>query len=224
MRAQTLLDETLPRLAKLTIVVEAPAGARYQVSVDGNALPGALVGVSRPIDPGEHQVAAIGEGLEPVNESITLPEGEEDSLTLTLLPAQTTDTPAAVAPVAPVAATPAPTQPPPDSGTSASNRGMRIAGVSALAVGGLGIIAGSAFGRRTAAKGYHAPIYRITVKQLDSRPQPALGTQRHDQRRQGLLFIRSRDPVGQPPAGSWLGGDMEVQVIGKPPVADRLPS
>jgi len=143
MRAQTLLDENLPRLANLTIDVEAPAGAQYQVMVDGMPLPGALVGVARPIDPGAHEVAASGQGLQPVSESITLPEGQADKLTLTLLPE-----PSAKPATDAGAATPSPAAPPPvsDAGPRKSNKGLKVGGYTALAVGGLGIIAGSAFG------------------------------------------------------------------------------
>jgi hypothetical protein len=144
MRAQTLLDENLPRLAKLTVNVEAPAGSQYQVVIDGKALPGAMIGVARPIDPGAHEVGASGSGLQPVSESITLPEGETDSLTLTLLPAPTSAAPVAdTGTGAPPPATDLATT---DPGSGKSNKGLKVGGYTALAVGGLGIIAGSAFG------------------------------------------------------------------------------
>ncbi len=146
MRAQTLLDETLPRLAKLTVNVESPAGAQYRVTIDGNALPGAMIGVARPIDPGEHQVGGTGEGLTPVTETIALPEGGSDVLTLTLIPAETGAEPSA--PV--VTETPTtPVESGADQGSEAGgwgNQGLKVGGYTALAVGGLGIIAGSAFG------------------------------------------------------------------------------
>lgn len=146
MRAQTLLDETLPRLANLTVNVQAPAGAQYEVRFDGQVLPGAVIGVSHPVDPGKHVVEATGAGLVPVTESITLPDGGTDTLTLSLLPEQADEPPARAASVPVATDTSAAGQPTPDAGVTSGNRGMKVAGYSALAVGGLGIIAGSAFG------------------------------------------------------------------------------
>src|SRR5260221_6726157 len=57
-RAQTVLDATAPRIARLTISVGLPKDVEAVVTVDAEAVPAALLGEERPTDPGEHVVEA----------------------------------------------------------------------------------------------------------------------------------------------------------------------
>lgn len=83
-RARKLLAATQPRLAKLTVSVEAPAGASYAVKLDGVPIAQALLGVARPTDPGSHAVEAAGPGLKPAGVRVVLPEGGAETVALAL--------------------------------------------------------------------------------------------------------------------------------------------
>ncbi len=147
-RAQEVLTRALPRIGKLTIVVDAPAGATYQVSVGQYVLPQAMVGVERPTDPGEHTVTVSGEGFQTSTQQVVLADGGQETVTLTLVPDQ-----AAAAPVAeplPYGAPPAGSQP--DlAADSASDESPTLAYVS-FGVGGAGLILGTVFGLAATSK------------------------------------------------------------------------
>jgi hypothetical protein len=146
-RARKALDQALPRIAKLTVNVTAPPGATYEVTLNGKTLPVALVGVERPIDPGEYQVVVSGEGLVPMQQSVTLATGAAESVTLTVaaVPPETT-TPGPIT-------EPPPVTPPPSAG-GGSNHGktLRIAGFALIGVGGVGIVGGTVFGLQAMGK------------------------------------------------------------------------
>lgn len=84
--AQALLDQALPRIAKLVIHVKAPAGARIAVTIDGSEVPHALLGASRPTDPGTHRLVARAPGFRSARRQITLSDGESKSVELELRP------------------------------------------------------------------------------------------------------------------------------------------
>jgi hypothetical protein len=55
-----------PGLLRVTVTVaDQPARERIGVTLDGAALPRDAWGVARPTDPGEHEIAAAGGGLQP---------------------------------------------------------------------------------------------------------------------------------------------------------------
>ena len=134
-----------PRIASLTIRVEGAEGAAdMTVMVDGAPMPGALVGVPRPIDPGEHRIEAVAAGFRGEPAAVKLLDGERKELALRL-----TKDPNAVAPVTtPLTTVPAPppveaTSPPAES--AGSGQGMRIGSYVAFGVGALGLGAGTYF-------------------------------------------------------------------------------
>ena len=55
------------------------------VLVDGSPLAAVLIGVSSPIDPGEHKVEAGAEGFRAEPQTVKLAEGERKSITLKLI-------------------------------------------------------------------------------------------------------------------------------------------
>lgn len=141
-QARTLLETAKAKIASLTITLEAPPGAQAEVTVDGQAVPAALVGAVRPTDPGEHTIEAKAPGLLPARRRITLAPGETDAVTLALVvdPAAQEQTSAAAA--APEAAQPnrgAATAPPPKAASASPNYLPAYiawgAGTAALAVG-----------------------------------------------------------------------------------------
>lgn len=85
-RAKKALDKALPRLASLRVGVEAPAGVALSVTIDGEAVSDAVVGVDRRVDPGGHTVVVRAEGFHPASATTTLAEGENKAVALVLRP------------------------------------------------------------------------------------------------------------------------------------------
>ena len=114
-----------PRLANVTIKVEGASAADVAVTMDGVKVPAALVGLSRPVDPGEHKLQATGNGIQSDVVTVSVKEGGSASATLIVkptpgaaLPAEPTNPanpPAAAAGTPPAGAIPPPTTLPPAS-------------------------------------------------------------------------------------------------------------
>jgi hypothetical protein len=83
-RAQATLDAAKPRLAALTINIQAPPEAKITVSVDGEAVPSAMVGVESPADPGEHVIEATAPGFLKATTRVRVGAGEKQSVSLEL--------------------------------------------------------------------------------------------------------------------------------------------
>lgn len=81
-RAQQLLDQNAGKVAQLHVTVTLPAGVTPIVTVDGEAVPPALVDVDRPTDPGPHVVEASAQGYRKATQTVTLKEGERSAVTL----------------------------------------------------------------------------------------------------------------------------------------------
>jgi hypothetical protein len=83
--AQAATAATQPLLARLTIVVEgADDSAELELSIDGRALPPALLGVTQPCDPGEHTIRVAAEGYLPDTRHIALKASEEQHVLFAL--------------------------------------------------------------------------------------------------------------------------------------------
>lgn len=125
-----------PRLAALEINVKgAPAGAKVDVTVDGNPVSVALIGVSRPVDPGPHKIEAKAPGM--VGEAaVTLAEGSKESVEIELKPV------AGAVVVKKDEPKPAP-EPPVEAPSSGG--GTKILGYTALGIGVVGLAAGTIF-------------------------------------------------------------------------------
>jgi hypothetical protein len=167
--AETEVREIEPKIASLTIRIEGGDGATdVAVMVDGVALPGVLIGLAQPIDPGTHRIEAGATGFRAPSEPVTLAEGEKKSVVLKLEPAPgaaplvAAPAPAGGAAPAPAnATTPAPaaaTQPAPpptsDTGTTdeGSGSGLRIGSYVAFGVGAVGLAGGTLFTLQSASK------------------------------------------------------------------------
>jgi hypothetical protein len=138
-RAQKVLTTAMPKIAHLVITV-VPADAGASVTVDGKAIPAALVGADRPTDPGTHELTATAAGFRAAGQSVTLAEGAQQNITLTL-----EKDPNAVAagppPLAPGALPPAPVTPP-EPAPKKNNTPAYVA----FGIGGAGILIGSIAG------------------------------------------------------------------------------
>lgn len=83
--AAKLEDDVALRIPSVTIrIAGVPAGKRAWVSVDGNHLSAQEVGKPHPLNPGNHEIAAGGEGLQERAQGIVLAEGEHKILELDL--------------------------------------------------------------------------------------------------------------------------------------------
>jgi hypothetical protein len=133
-----------PRIPYLTIGVTGPGADSASVSMDGNPVPKALVGVPHPVDPGEHALQATAPNASSQSQKITLEEGGRTSVALVLeaapggeeLPGTVTD----------------PGNGPRDSGAAKGGNGMRIGAYVALGVGVVGVAGGTFFALRSASK------------------------------------------------------------------------
>jgi hypothetical protein len=131
------LEELTPRLPTLTVSVEGASGAEVKLTLDSVVMPSALSGEERPVNPGEHRVVGVA-GVEEVSETVTLAEGQKQSITLRFTKRQ-----AAVVP----AGAPRPTKPTETEGAADGSRGTRRAlSYVALGVGGAGLVVGGVTG------------------------------------------------------------------------------
>jgi hypothetical protein len=112
----------LPRL-KLTLV-GVSSGAAAQVSMDDKPTPEALLGVERPINPGQHRIEARVAGQLRATRELSMVEGQSYQVELDLRPAEPAPKPIVVAPPAPA---------------SASTDWRKTGGYVALGVGALGL-------------------------------------------------------------------------------------
>ncbi|WP_437971803.1 hypothetical protein WMF04_21995 [Sorangium sp. So ce260] len=133
--AQRELDALAPRIPQVLVSVRGPDTAA--VTIDGEPVPRAAIGVRRPVDPGGHTIRAEAAGFAPVEVKVTLAEGASETVALDLKP---------VAPP-PSVASPPPIAPAPDAAPVASSGSSRtVLGVAALGLGGVGLAAGAVGG------------------------------------------------------------------------------
>lgn len=72
--AKVEIAQLAPRLPAITITVEGPGTPR--VTIDGAPIAAASLGVKRAIDPGRHEIRALGTGYYTAKKTVTLKEGE----------------------------------------------------------------------------------------------------------------------------------------------------
>jgi hypothetical protein len=154
-----------PRIASLTVRIEGGKDAKdLAVLVDGAPINMVLVGVSQPIDPGEHKIEAGATGLRAPAQTVTLTDGERKSIVLTLEPAPGAAPLVAVAQAPAATVAPEPTQAPApatspapgaDQGTTTSaddRSGLRTGSYIAFGVGVVGLAAGTFFTLQSSSK------------------------------------------------------------------------
>jgi hypothetical protein len=137
-----------PRLAAVVITVQGPGAATATVTMDGAKVPPVLIGLSHPVDPGEHHFEAAGNGVHSNVVTLALKEGGTGSVALTLSPVATASalpvaTPASSGPSSALAANGTAAS---DSGSSSHGNGLRVASYVAFGVGAVGLAAGTVFG------------------------------------------------------------------------------
>jgi len=91
--AQKLADGLEPRIPSLKIVLEkAPAGSSPKVTVDGNAILPATLGVARKLNPGLHEIVVVVGSVEKKTE-VDLGEGDNKEVTIDLTETAPKETP-----------------------------------------------------------------------------------------------------------------------------------
>jgi hypothetical protein len=85
--AKGLATALEPRIATLTFAIRGPDDdVAVEVTIDGEAVPANLVKHPRKVNPGEHQVVASAPGFLEASQTVTLAEGQEQSVSLSLKP------------------------------------------------------------------------------------------------------------------------------------------
>ena len=125
------------RVANVVITVEGGA-PNPVVTVDGENVPAAALGLKRPVDPGQHVVKASAEGYRPAETKFSVAEAgsAEAKLKLEKSPDE---------PVAAVVPATGSTEPAADSGTKPGST-QRTAALVAWGVGGVGLVIGAITG------------------------------------------------------------------------------
>ena len=141
-RAEAVLAKARLKIGNLQIGVEAPAGAKLEMTVDGAPVSDMFLDNQWPADPGVHDVEVTALGFLKATAKVTVREGEGQKVSLKLVadPDYVKASPpeASVAPLAePEKSVP---PPPPESGSS------KTLAYVALGVGGAGMVVGSVAG------------------------------------------------------------------------------
>lgn len=130
------LEALKPRIARVTVRLVGVEASTASVSVDGSAVPSALVGVPMPVDPGERKFQATAPGMLPATQNLLVTEGSNANVELALVPdpnaASTTPPPDSTA-----TATSVDVQPSSDGLTTKDLLLYSGIGGAALGVGGL---------------------------------------------------------------------------------------
>jgi hypothetical protein len=144
--AEKELKDLEPRIPSIQITVKGAAAPKnLVVLMDDKAVPAALVGIPRPVNPGKHAFTATAEGFAAPEKSLSVKEGESLSLVLDLQPAAISAAGGAGGvgnPGAGDEVTPLPK-------TSSS---ARYAGVAMMGVGAVGLVVGGVFSGLYASK------------------------------------------------------------------------
>jgi hypothetical protein len=128
------LKELEPRVPQVKAVVKGGEGRTLILTVDGEKVPAALIGVQRPIDPGEHRFQAMAEGLVSDVLTQTIREGTKETVTLFLKPGT---------PPIPIAGTAPPGGSAPGAATSVPSAAPTAAPAASVATAGTGTTVGA---------------------------------------------------------------------------------
>jgi hypothetical protein len=141
--ARRELDALEPRIP--SVIINVKGADAFEVFLDGQPVPRAVLGVNQPVNPGDHVIRAQAKGLAPVEARVKVTERKAETVTLTLgappplpvPPPPPVKPPVLVAPVAP----PPAVVPPPPAPKSSTQRTLGFVGlgvgVAGLAMGGI---------------------------------------------------------------------------------------
>jgi len=140
--ASVELPDVEAQIATLTLQVPDVPIDRLSVSIDGEQVSGAIVGVPYPIDPGEHRLTAHADGYQSAEMELSLGAGQSREVSVLLRRAEATPEPAPAS--APVSQASEPAATGRDTGNEDVN-GMAIGGYVALGFGVAGVGLGTYF-------------------------------------------------------------------------------
>jgi hypothetical protein len=129
------------KVASVTVSVEGPTNP--VVTIDGQAVPAAALGLKRPVDPGSHKVSATADGYKPADTTFSVAEGGSAAASLKM---EKDPNAVAAVPGGPAAGTgpSSPSEPGADTGSKGSmNKTLAIV---AFGVGGAGLVVGAVTG------------------------------------------------------------------------------
>jgi hypothetical protein len=146
--AQAEIGSVESRRARVTIAV--PGVDAPKVTIDDVPVRAEALGVERSIDPGPHVFKASADGYTPTSQTVTIPEGGAQNVTLTLQKGSAAVVAAPVGAVSLAGAPPGPAASPTgtpapattEASSSGGGSGMKTAGFVSLGVGGAGLIEG----------------------------------------------------------------------------------
>lgn len=141
------LQALRPRIPYVTITVTGAGAESASVTVDGETLSPAFIGVARPMNPGKYVIEAKAQGASSNPFELQLAEGKRESVVLELV-ATGAPGPSDSAAAAPVQASVAGGSVTEDSGTGTK----KIAAYSALGVGAAGVAVGVIFALQHSSK------------------------------------------------------------------------
>jgi hypothetical protein len=122
------------KVANVVISVEGPA--KPQVTIDGETVPPAALGLKRPVDPGQHIVKATADGYNPAETTFHVPEGGAAEAKLKMDKVSGT-------PEGGPGPGPAPGGEP---GADTGSKGSKVPAYIAFGVGGAGLVVGAITG------------------------------------------------------------------------------
>ncbi|HEX2732985.1 MAG TPA: hypothetical protein VHM70_15355 [Polyangiaceae bacterium] len=144
-QANSELDALKPRISYATVSVHGADNA--SVTVDGQPVAPALVGVPMPLDPGTHQFEAHADGMQAATAELTMSEGHTGQVELTL-------TPVPVAPRSAVSRPPAAGAPPAQDDSDTEM--MRYGAYGSFGLGAVGLGLGTVFALASHSKSQSA--------------------------------------------------------------------
>ncbi len=145
MRAQKVLETAKPKVAKLVISVTGPAKTdSIVVKIDGDTVSSAYLGVARPTDPGDHKLEISAPGYKATTKKVTLGPGGSESVSVALEidPNAKPDDGTGDKGNGDKGNGDKGNVEPPPSGVS----GKTIGAITALSIGGVGLVLGGVFG------------------------------------------------------------------------------
>lgn len=168
------LAELEPRVPYVTVVVQGGKNpSDVQVTRDGEVIPPALLGVPHPEDPGTHTFKATATRMESAPSTITLKEGAKENVVLTLNAVAGAEAEPAENTGKASAGFAADSEPEPTS--SSKGPGLRIAAISGMALGAVGVGVGTFFLVKSSSSQKHADqLYDDCIK-ADNCDQPGIG-------------------------------------------------
>jgi hypothetical protein len=178
-----------------SIVVEVAGALGATVTIDGAALPEALLGAKRMVDPGKHRVV-VARGAARVEREIVVREGETRTVALDLAVEPVAPAPAAgpLPPGAPAVAPPTPPQV-----AARDGAGQRVAGLAIGGVGAAGLVVGGITGGLALAK-----RGAIGAGCVDTGPKTAVCTPTGKQAADGAKALALASTIGFAAGGGLL--------------------